>query len=92
MAHWVQRHAGLVVVGQFPVEQEFYQNNPQCRPDNRQGIDQFEEIFSQKTEVLDQKTGKFHPRLVQPVKNKVEAYPAYKPDKSPKTIIYVFHD
>ena len=66
----------MVVVGHFPVEEEFYQNNAQRRPDNRQGIDQFEEVFSQKTEVMDQKTGKFHPRLVQPVKNKVEAYPA----------------
>ena len=85
----------LVVVasfGQFPVEEEFYQNNPQCRPDNWQGVDQFEKVFSQETEVMDQETGKLHPRLVQPVKNKVDTHPTNKPYKSPKTIICVFHD
>jgi hypothetical protein len=41
---------------------------------------------------MDQETGKLHPRLVQPVKNKVDTHPTNKPYKSPKTIICVFHD
>ena len=87
-----RRLVAIASFGQFPVEEEFYQNNPQCRPDNGQGVDQFKKVFSQESEVMDQETGKLHPGLVQPVKNKVDAHPADKPYKSPKTIICVFHD
>jgi len=65
MPYWP--HA--LVVGQFPIEKEFYHNNPQCRPDNWQGVDQFENVFPHETKVMDQETGKLHSGLVQPVKN-----------------------